>query len=110
MARHIDFANLGFEDFRDLAKDPSLSRHQKVGFPDDYREGKEAAIFRDVRGKLSRLGGAGGTVAWWDETPSAELIAALRFQLRFVSKLETSLSTITSKLLSTAVHWLKILR
>ncbi len=49
------FANLTFDDFRKLANDSSLSRHEKVGFPDSYREGKEEDIFRDMRAKLSNL-------------------------------------------------------
>lgn len=49
------FANLSFDDFRELAKDPSLSRHQKVGFPDSYRSGKEEFIFRDIVAKIPQL-------------------------------------------------------
>lgn len=49
------FANLTFNDFRELAKDSSLSRHEKVGFPDSYREGKEDDIFRDMLAKLPNL-------------------------------------------------------
>ena len=49
------FDNLDFEAFRALAGDSSLSRHEKVGFPDSYRQDKEEAIFRDVVTKLSNL-------------------------------------------------------
>ena len=49
------FANLTFDDFRELAKDESLSRHEKVGFPDSYRDGKEEAIFQDMKIKLENL-------------------------------------------------------
>ena len=49
------FADLDFEGFKALARDPALSRHEKVGFPDSYRAGKEEAILRDVRAKLSNL-------------------------------------------------------
>lgn len=49
------FDNLDFEAFRALAGDPSLSRHEKVGFPDSYRHGKEESIFRDVVAKLGSL-------------------------------------------------------
>ena len=56
------FDELDFEGFRRLASDPSLSRHEKVGFPDEYREGREAAIFRDVVAKMPSLGRRGGTV------------------------------------------------
>jgi hypothetical protein len=49
------FENLTYEDFREMAEDESLSRHEKVGFPDSYREGKEEAIFDDIVGKLPIL-------------------------------------------------------
>ena len=49
------FANLGFEDFRKLATDDSLSKYERIGFPDNYRSGKEEAIFRDISSKLSLL-------------------------------------------------------
>ena len=49
------FAQLDFEAFRQLAGEAGLSRHEKVGFPDSYRDGKEAAIFADMRAKLPSL-------------------------------------------------------
>jgi hypothetical protein len=49
------FEKLTFEDFRQLATDPSLSRYQRIGFPDSYRAGKEEAIFEDILGKLPNL-------------------------------------------------------
>lgn len=52
------FAALTFEGFRELARDGSLSVHEKIGFPDAYREGLEGAILRDIRAKLSNLDGA----------------------------------------------------
>ena len=52
---NLSMTNLSFEKFRQLAKDDSLSRHEKVGFPDSYREGKEEEIFRDIRTKLRTL-------------------------------------------------------
>jgi hypothetical protein len=54
MAR--DFSTLTFEGFRELAKDPNLSKYERIGFPDSYREGHEQAIFDDILSKLSRLG------------------------------------------------------
>ncbi len=51
----VRFAKLGFEDFRRLAQDGSLSAYEKIGFPDSYREGKEPQIFADILGKLSPL-------------------------------------------------------
>jgi hypothetical protein len=56
------FANLTFNDFRELAKDSSLSRHEKVGFPDSYRDGKEEAIFSDMLSKLSNLSVSGKNI------------------------------------------------
>jgi 2-polyprenyl-3-methyl-5-hydroxy-6-metoxy-1,4-benzoquinol methylase len=53
--KYRKFQNLGFEDFRRMASDSSLSSHEKIGFPDEYREGKEAAIFQDILAKLPRL-------------------------------------------------------
>jgi hypothetical protein len=55
MPAAIAYDNLDFDAFRALAGDPSLSRHEKVGFPDNYRQGKEEAIFRDVVAKLGSL-------------------------------------------------------
>jgi hypothetical protein len=46
---------LTYEGFRELARDDSLSPHEKVGFPDSYRVGKEEAILRDIRSKLTNL-------------------------------------------------------
>ena len=56
------FANLTFEDFRRLAMDESLSKYAKIGFPDAYREGFEATIFTDIRGKLTNLDIKGGNI------------------------------------------------
>ena len=49
------FEDLSYDDFRRLASDESLSRHEKVGFPNSYREGKEEAIFADITAKLPSL-------------------------------------------------------
>jgi len=49
------FANLTFNDFRELAKNKALTRHEKVGFPDNYRDGKESVIFHDIKMKLMNL-------------------------------------------------------
>jgi len=48
-------ARPGFDDFRRLASDPSLSAYEKIGFPDTYREGKESHIFADIVAKLPTL-------------------------------------------------------
>lgn len=57
MARADDrrFAELTFDDFRRLATDPTLSRYERIGFPDDYREGHEPAIYADIASKLPAL-------------------------------------------------------
>lgn len=95
----VSFEQLDFDGFRVLATNPRLSRHEKVGFPDEYRLGKEEAIFRDVTRKvasLQRVGvraieigpgcsrlpvmladhcaGRGGDLIWVD---SAEMLALL---------------------------------
>jgi hypothetical protein len=56
------FRDLTFEGFRELARDGSLSAHEKVGFPNSYREGKEPAILADIRAKLSNLETSGGLI------------------------------------------------
>lgn len=60
--KHQDFASIGFEDFRRMALDSSLSAHEKAGFPNSYREGKEEAIFADIKSKLPSLDASGKTV------------------------------------------------
>ena len=55
MTKPNPFADLTFEDFRARGANPSLSRHEKVGFPDSYREGLEEEIFRDIAFKLPGL-------------------------------------------------------
>jgi SAM-dependent methyltransferase len=49
------FGNLQFTDFQRLATDPTLSRHEKIGFPDAYREGFESSIHADIVSKLPAL-------------------------------------------------------
>lgn len=56
------FANIRMDDFRRMAADPALSRYEKIGFPDTYREGREAAIHADIVRKLPALQRAGATV------------------------------------------------
>jgi SAM-dependent methyltransferase len=56
------FAGLTYDAFREMASDPSLSPHERSGFPDSYREGAEAAILADVEAKLPALAGTGATV------------------------------------------------
>ena len=61
-ADHKRFKDLTFDGFRELAKDDGLSRYQKIGFPDSYRAGHEAAIFRDIRSKLPALDAEAKTI------------------------------------------------
>lgn len=56
------FKNLNFESFRKLAKDENLSPHEKIGFPDSYRQGKEVGIFNDIKLKIPNLERSGQTV------------------------------------------------
>lgn len=55
MSSYQQFENLSYEDFRQRAEDETLSRHEKVGFPDSYREGREELIFADILSKLPLL-------------------------------------------------------
>jgi len=49
------FKNLGFKKFQEFAKNKNLSDSMRVGFPDDYRKGKEESILEDILGKLTNL-------------------------------------------------------
>jgi 2-polyprenyl-3-methyl-5-hydroxy-6-metoxy-1,4-benzoquinol methylase len=53
------FSDLGYEDFRRLANDASLTPNERIGFPDRYRAGFENAILADIVAKLPRLGERG---------------------------------------------------
>lgn len=62
MASSKQFSNIGFEDFRRLAADQSLSKYERIGFPDAYRQGFEADIFSDIVKKLTNLEGNKGRI------------------------------------------------
>jgi 2-polyprenyl-3-methyl-5-hydroxy-6-metoxy-1,4-benzoquinol methylase len=49
------FASLSFEDFKALALEEGLSDHERIGFPDSYREGQEEIILDDLRSKATNL-------------------------------------------------------
>jgi hypothetical protein len=59
---HERFAGLTYESFRAMARDPTLSAHERSGFPNSYREGAEAAIVTDIEAKLPALTQPGATV------------------------------------------------
>jgi len=56
------FSNLSFEDFKKMAQDESLSKYERIGFPDSYRSGKEGFIFQDILAKLPALNEKNKTV------------------------------------------------
>ena len=56
------FADLDYESFKSLAKDKTLSRAEKIGFPEEYREGLDELIFEDLVSKLPALGKVGSRV------------------------------------------------
>lgn len=62
MTNKVPFQELTFNKFRELATSDQLTHHEKVGFPNEYREGKEEAIFTDMRAKLRSLNGSRKTV------------------------------------------------
>jgi hypothetical protein len=51
----IDWSQLSFSRFAELATDDRFSKYEKIGFPDSYRKGFEEAIFADICAKLPRL-------------------------------------------------------
>lgn len=44
---------LSFNDFKKMALDQKLSKWEKIGFPDSYREQSEEVIFQDIYEKLN---------------------------------------------------------
>ena len=58
----VRFAGLTYQRFREMALDPALSTHEKIGYPDGFRAGFEAAVLADVAGKLPALARPGSTV------------------------------------------------
>lgn len=56
------FKNLDFDGFKKLANDPLLSLHEKIGFPDSYRDGKDEVILADIQGKLPKISKKGSTL------------------------------------------------
>src|SRR3977135_442211 len=58
----IDWGALDFAGFAMIASDETLSKYEKIGFPDSYRAGFETKIFADICAKLPRLNERGLTV------------------------------------------------
>ncbi len=53
---------LTYDDFKRLAGDASLTDAQRIGFPDAYRAGFEAAIVEDIIAKTPPMNDRGGVV------------------------------------------------
>jgi hypothetical protein len=51
----IDWRALDYAGFAKLAGDARLSKYERIGFPDSYRQGFEERIFADICAKLPRL-------------------------------------------------------
>jgi ubiquinone/menaquinone biosynthesis C-methylase UbiE len=49
------FANIGYQNFKQFAADDTLTLHEKIGFPNAYRENKEEVILKDILSKLTHL-------------------------------------------------------
>ena len=47
--------SINFQTFSQLATDKNLSKYEKIGFPNSYREGFEKIIFSDILSKLTNL-------------------------------------------------------
>jgi hypothetical protein len=60
--RNIDWRALDFAGFAKLAENDSLSKYERIGFPDSYRAGFETKIFADICTKLPRLKERGLTI------------------------------------------------
>ncbi len=56
------FAKVTFDDMRKSAQDNSLSKYEKIGFPDSYRQGKEELIFKSIAANLPLLNERGKVV------------------------------------------------
>jgi 2-polyprenyl-3-methyl-5-hydroxy-6-metoxy-1,4-benzoquinol methylase len=56
------FRDLTYDRFRELATADGLSRNERIGFPDSYRDGYEAVIYRDICRKLTNLAAPAQTV------------------------------------------------
>lgn len=55
-------SNLDFNKFKTLANDATLSRYEKIGFFNHFREGKELFIWSDIQSKVDTLSEIGARV------------------------------------------------
>jgi len=65
MNEHSKFeklSNLDFNKFKTLANDATLSRYEKIGFFNHFREGKEQFIWSDIQSKVITLSEIGARV------------------------------------------------
>lgn len=81
------FENLSFEKFKEMALSDELSSNEKIGFPDDYRQGKEKAILSDMLTKVTALNENGKIIL--DIGPGCSLLPILLSEqcAKFGSKL-----------------------
>ena len=56
------FSNLTFEEFRKRANNSQLSKFEKIGFPDTFRQNHEQDIFSDILKKLENLSHEGADI------------------------------------------------
>ena len=55
MTKKQSHKDINFASFKAMAKDKNLSRYEKIGFPKEYRQGKEEAILLDIMQKVPLL-------------------------------------------------------
>ena len=53
--KYRKFADVGFDDFRSMARSESLNQYEKIGDPESYRKGKEGLIFESIVSNLTLL-------------------------------------------------------
>ncbi len=50
-----DYDGYNYKKFQELAQNKELSKYEKTGFPDSYRQGREGLIFQDIVSKVPLL-------------------------------------------------------
>lgn len=56
------FAKVTFDRFAEMARDEALSEHERIGFPDAFRDGYDDAIWQDIRAKAPGLDRPGARI------------------------------------------------